>query len=281
MFSGDAVKAEACFKRAIDLNPKFSLAYRSLGWLKYQLSDYDVAMEWSRQALQLAPTDTETLLLMALLHTYCRQYTAAMATLQRAVEIAPDYGRAYYNLGLVYLKLGVFDFAIENFELAARYKGDPNCFIDMGYAHIMKREYGLARAAFEESVKHRFLPFVAEYFLGFLDHRENNTSDAKHHFNLALRYTERYDFSNAENTQVYGYHVMILAGLGLVDEARDHLKRLAAFPNLIGDVLINVARAYALIGDTGEASRYRERAFAVSPGPTDKEVADDPHFAPN
>jgi Flp pilus assembly protein TadD len=58
-------------------------------------------MDWSRQALQLAPTDTETMLLMSLLHTYRKQYTAALATLQRAVEIAPDYGRAYYNLGLV------------------------------------------------------------------------------------------------------------------------------------------------------------------------------------
>jgi TolB-like protein/Tfp pilus assembly protein PilF/tRNA A-37 threonylcarbamoyl transferase component Bud32 len=281
MFTGDAVKAEACFKRAIDLNPKFSIAYRSIGWLKYQTSDYESALDWAQQALQLAPTDTETLLLMALLHTYRRQYTAAMATLQRAIEIAPDYGRAHYNLGLVYLKLGVFDLAIENFHSAARYAGDPNCYIDMGYAHMMKREYGLARAAFEESVRQRFFPFVAEYFLGFLDRLENNTSDAKHHFSLALKYTERVDFSNAENVQVYGYHVMILAELGLDREVREHLNRLTAFPNLIGDVCINIARAYALIGEPQEAARYRGLALTVSPGPTEKELAGDPHFTAN
>ncbi|MBD3258395.1 protein kinase, partial [candidate division GN15 bacterium] len=70
MFTGEAERAEASFKTAIELNPKYAIAYRSIGWLKYLSSDYEAAMQWAQDSLRLAPTDPETMLLISLLHTY-------------------------------------------------------------------------------------------------------------------------------------------------------------------------------------------------------------------
>ena len=118
MFVREINRAEECFRKAIELNPKYAVGYRSIAWLKYQQGDYAAALVGAKKSLQLAPNDVETLLLIGLSRTYERKYTAAMATLQRATEISPDYGRAYYNLGLVYMKLGVLDIALENFKLS-------------------------------------------------------------------------------------------------------------------------------------------------------------------
>jgi serine/threonine protein kinase/tetratricopeptide (TPR) repeat protein len=278
MFIGDLQSAEACLIRAVDLNPRFAIGYRTLAWLKYQQGNYEESMEWANKALQLAPTDTETLLLIGQLHTYERRYTAAMATLHRAVEIEPDYGRAYYNLGLAYQKLGVLSVALENFTLACKYEGDPNCFVDAGWICLILRDHDKARRAFEMSISKGFFPFVARYCLGFLERICGASQLALKYFSEAIEELKTTDFSDRENVQIQGYYAMALAGAGRFDDARTQLREILKVEHLIGDVLLNVARSYALMGDTGEATSWLRRAVVTSPGPTENEVALDPHF---
>jgi len=279
MFMGDLRSAEACFIRAVDLNPRYAIGYRTLGWLKYQQGNYEESMEWANRALQLAPTDTETLLLIGQLHTYERRYTAAMATLQRAVEIEPDYGRAYYNLGLAYQKLGVLSVALENFTLACKYEGDPNCFVDAGWICLILRDYDQARRAFEMSVSKGFFPFIAHYCLGFLERMRGDSQLAGKYFSQVVDELKHTDFSDRENVQIQGYYAMALAGAGRVDEARAQLTDILGVDHLIGDVLLNVARSYALMGDTSQAAACLQRAVVSSPGPTESEISLDPHFS--
>jgi len=279
MFMGDTDRSEECFRKAVELNPKYAIGYRSLAWLKYQQGDYSSVLTWSNKSLQLAPTDVETLLLIGLCNTYNRKYTAAMATLQRAIEISPDYGRAYYNLGLVYMKLGVLDLALENYEKAAKYQGDPNCYIDAGFIHLILKEFDKARAAFQESILANFFPFVAYYYLGFLERTCSNQEQAQIYFENALALLEGVDFSDPENVQMQGFYALAQVGAGQTDAARKTLDLLLAHDDLIGDVWLNVARCFALLGETDAAVQYLQRAFIRKPGPTEKEVALDPHFA--
>jgi tetratricopeptide (TPR) repeat protein len=95
--------------------------------------------------LAYAPNDLETLLLLSLVNMDLRKYTVAMATLHRAIELAPDYGRAFYNLAAVYMKLGVI-------ELAVKYKGDPNAYTDGAYAYIVNGEYDKAKKLLDKSI---------------------------------------------------------------------------------------------------------------------------------
>jgi len=278
MFKGDLEEAKGCFLKAIKLNPKYAVGYRTQGWLKYQEGDFAASMEWAVKALQLAPTDTETLLLIGLLHTYSREYTAATATLQRALEIGPDYGRAYYNLGLVYMKLGVLDPAIENFRAACKYQGDPNCYIDSGWAFFLKGDYDQARIALNLSLEKGYFPFIAHYSLGFLERVSGNDKQAKDQFDMAVKCLREVDFSDKENVQMQAYYALALVGTGEINAALAQLDEILECDNLIGDVLYNVARCYALIGDTLQARMYLQQALNVSPGPTEKEVALDPHF---
>jgi tetratricopeptide (TPR) repeat protein len=279
MFTGNAKKAEECLLTATGLNPKYALGYRTLAWLKAGQGNYESATEWAGKALELAPTDLETMLLLGLISMNQQKLTVAMATLQRAVELGPDYGRAYYNLGQVYLKLGVLDLALENYLLAIKYKGDPNCYIDCGYVYLIKRDYQAARGQFEESVKSGYFPFVAEYYLGLTELVRGNREEALAYFMKAFELTKKLDFQKPENIKVMAYHALALAGLNDRENSLATLQVLEARSDLDGEVLYNIARCRMLLGDEREAQETLCKAVTRPSGPTEKEIAFDPLFS--
>lgn len=279
MFSGDMGKAEQEFLRAVEYNPKYAIGYRTLAWLKELQGDHERALYWAKRSLELAPCDLETLLLLSILHMDTRKYTVAMATLQRAIELGPDYGRAYFLLGSTYLKLGVPDLALENFLLAAKYKGDPNCCIDAGYIYLVNKDYTSAEGKFRESIEAGYFPFVAYYYLGFLEKTRGNGDRAAEYFEKSIETGESSDSKGAMDLHIRAYRALARAGLGQAEQARELLGEVTAHPDLDGELLYEVARAYALLEDTPRAKEYVDRALQGHAGPTEKELKFDPHFS--
>ena len=62
------------------------------------------------------------------------KYTQAIADFNRAIEINPRYGEAYYNRGVVYNRLGNREQAIDDIRTAARlgYEGARNFLRSQG-----------------------------------------------------------------------------------------------------------------------------------------------------
>ena len=278
MFSGNMAEARKCFRTVVELNPKYAIGYRTLAWLRYQGQEFGACLEAAQVALRLAPTDTETLLLIGLCHTCLREYTAATVTLQRALEVAPDYGRAYYSLALVFQKMGVLEAAVKNFELACKYEGDPNCFVDAGWSLFLMKEYDRARLTYRKALDKGYFPFIVAYNYGFLEKVCGNDKEASKLFQLAINNLQDYDYSIPDNVQMQGYYALALAGAGETEAARSALDRILERDDLIGDVLYNVARCYALLGDNREAEMYLLQSLNVSPGPSEMEALLDPHF---
>jgi len=272
-------EAEKSFLKAVEINPKYAIGYRTLAWLSDLRSDQEKAMYWARKALQLAPTDLETLLLISLLNMDQRKYTLAMATLQRAIELGPDYGRAYFNLGTVYIKLGVADLALENYNLSIKYKGDPGCYIGAGYCHLINRQYDRAHEMYTESIARDYLPFMAHYHLGFLEKLRDNMQTAQESFETALVSAEKYAQHDPDDPYAKVYRAMSLASLGKADSAGLLLDEILVDEHLMGDVLCDVARTYAIIGDIPRTRAILDRAIHAHAGVTEKEIRLDPHFA--
>ena len=278
MFLGDNAEAEKSFLKAIEINPKYAIGYRTLAWLKLMDGDLNGATFWAKKSLQLAPTDLETLLLLGIINIDLRKFTLAMATLKRAIELGPDYGRAYYNLGTAYLKLGVPDLALDNFLLAIKYKGDPNCFLEAGFIYLTSGRYDEARSMFDDSVQAGYLAFIALYFLGYLEQKRHNVDEATRYFHSSIEAGRKFESDSEDNPYVQAYRAMALAGLGDKDQTRAVLDKLVAVANLNGEILYNIARGYALIGDLEKAEEYLTRSTSEYAGPTQKEVNIDPHF---
>jgi serine/threonine protein kinase/Tfp pilus assembly protein PilF len=278
MFTNDFERAEGCFKSAVSFNPKYAVGYRTLGWLKRTAGKYEEALSYTKKALEMAPTDLETLLLLSLISIDQRNYTPAVATLQRAIELGPDYGRAYYNLGTVYLRLGVLELALENFDTAIKFKGDPNCFLDAGLIHLIQKQYSPARKRFEESIAEGYLPFIAHYFIGLSERLQNHTDESVLAFEKSLQLTEQSDNGEEVNLHILVYRALALAGLGRVYESRAILDRLVESSGEQGEILIDMARCYALLGEQTTAKSYIARACVAHAGPSEREARLDPHF---
>ena len=279
MFVGDNENAERSLRRAIEISPMFAVGYRTIAWLKWIQGDAEGTLMWARKALELAHTDLETLLLLSLVYMDQRKFTLALATLLRATELGPDYGRAYYNLGTTYLKLGVLDLAFDNFLLAIKYEGDVNCYIDAGYIHLIRGEYAAAEARFQESIAAGCLPFVALYHLGLLKKIEGDLAAAEMHFTRTLTAVDECQSADPANCHVQSFKALTLAVLGCRDQALALLESLERQCAHHGDILHNVARGYALLGDTGKAEQVKRASMNEHAGPTEKELLVDPHFS--
>ncbi len=278
MFIGAYDSAEKAFLKAVEYNPKYAIGYRTIAWLKLMGGDPEKTVEWARLALKYAPNDLETLLLLGLANIHRGKNAIATATLRRAIDLAPDYGRAYYNLGKAYLKLGVLDIAIENFDLAVKYKGDPNAYIDAAYAHYLKGQYEEARSRFHQSIEADLFPFIANYYLGYLEKECGNSGTAAECFRKALEVTEQYEKKDPKNPHIKAYLSMTYAVNGQIDNARAVIEKMDDPGKYNGEVLYSIAKAYSLLEETEKVRDLIDIAITKHPGPTMMEVSLDPHF---
>jgi serine/threonine protein kinase/Flp pilus assembly protein TadD len=269
--------ARTSLLRAVDLDPKYAIGYRTLAWFNELTGDHDEALNWASIALRYARHDIETLLLIGLINIDLRRYTIALATLQRAIELAPDCGRAYYYLGAVYIRLGVVELAIENFLSAVKYQGDPNAYIDAGYTMILRGNYDSAQELLNESIRLNYFSFIAHYYLGLIKHLLGHAKEAIEYFEKAMELTREILAKDPRDMQILAILSLACAAAGKNDDALQNLNKLHGF-NCDGQALYTMARAYALLGEFDKANDFIAKALAEHAGPSKEEIQIDPHF---
>jgi serine/threonine protein kinase/Tfp pilus assembly protein PilF len=278
MFTGDLENAEKALLKCIEIAPKYSVGYRTLAWLKDWQGNDEGALLWAKRALELAPTDLETLLLISLKYRDMGKYTLAMATLQRAIELGPDYGRAYFTLGTVYMKLGVVELALDNFLLAIKYEGDVNSYVDAGYAYMLQKKYVQAEEKFDESIKKGFLPFSAYYYKGLMKKFEGKNNPAEVEFRKAIDAADEYFKKDPEHNVFLGYKILALAQISKKSEVLALLEECKKLCAHSGEGYHLMARVYSVLGDREKTEYYKNLALKEHAGPSKKELNLDPHF---
>lgn len=74
--------------------------------------------------------------------------------LQKALEVDPQYYKAYYNLGLLYLNDNKLTKAIENFENALKYNKEfPYAYYNLGCCYLKDAEFRKAKNYFLKAIK--------------------------------------------------------------------------------------------------------------------------------
>lgn len=143
-------EAIADFNRAIELSPKFSLAYMGRSYAKYmqmqieQAKDEEntaptspknqagAAMLKERKAnhdiaeiiadldktIELSPRNIYAIFNKGNMYVVLQNYTSAISCYSNAIALKPDFGEAYYNRGLMYLKMGNKDKGIADLSKA-------------------------------------------------------------------------------------------------------------------------------------------------------------------
>lgn len=88
------------FRKAIDADAKYALAYRNLGNAYLELGQPQEAIGWYERTLEVDPRSVESLNNLGMLRSQSKNYAGAIEVLSRAVHLAPDYPAAFNNLGI-------------------------------------------------------------------------------------------------------------------------------------------------------------------------------------
>lgn len=104
--------AEADFKRALELNPKYPTAHQWYASYLVQMGKFDLAKREIEQAQQLDPLSPIISSNAGLYSYFEKRYDDAISQYQKTLEIDPGFWVARHYLGLAYAKKGSHDLAI-------------------------------------------------------------------------------------------------------------------------------------------------------------------------
>ena len=107
IYDWDWPAAEREFRRAIELNPRYSTARQWYAWWLVAMGRMDEALAESRAAAELDPASVSIRRSMGWVHYYARQYDAAIAQLLRALAMNPTAEESHRVLGLAYTQKGM------------------------------------------------------------------------------------------------------------------------------------------------------------------------------
>ena len=135
-YDWDFAEAGRQFRKAIELNPKYSTAHLWYANLLFMSEGYDSSLAEFTIARTLDPLSMPANTSFGWLAYYYRRHEEAHAQLRKAIELLPDFLMAHYWLGLTCAQMGLHDEAIAEFErgiaIAGRY---PMTLTGLAYAH--------------------------------------------------------------------------------------------------------------------------------------------------
>jgi len=203
------IKAAASYRRATEADEGFGEAWYGLGQTCLKQSDLEGAEAAFARAAATDSTDGRFPAALGLVHYQRRDYGAAVAQLERAVELAPLYAKAHQDLGNAYTRLGKRDegrAAVETFRrlqdqerrmyalknLILREPGKATLYHDLAVIHGQRGEFGKARQRYIQAVT-RDTNYAACYHnLGNIQLRGGRLREAMGLYRRALRADSTY-----------------------------------------------------------------------------------------
>ena len=123
---------------------------------QYQMGgEYEMAAELYRRSLDLHPT-AEAYTFLGWTYHFQGKLEEAIAQCKKAIQIDPEFGTPYNDIGAYLIEKGQYDEAIPWLERALqsrRYESYHYPHYNLGRVYAAKEMYGRARRHFEEAIK--------------------------------------------------------------------------------------------------------------------------------
>ncbi len=123
-FQNKLDEAVACYRKAIEYNPDLLQANRNLGLALLSLEQSDAAEISFLKVVELDPEHAEALQSLGVIAGQRGDFAQAETLLRRAIKLRPDYAEAHSNLGIVLQRVGQFDNAVASYRKALKIKPD-------------------------------------------------------------------------------------------------------------------------------------------------------------
>ncbi|MFP5260274.1 MAG: winged helix-turn-helix domain-containing tetratricopeptide repeat protein [Blastocatellia bacterium] len=143
--------AEREFKRAIELNPSYAMAYQGLGIFLTAMGRFDEAVAKLRRAHELDPVSPLISTTVGFPYYFSGQFDKAVEQYKRTLESDPNFVLVHTSLGDTYLQMGMNKEAITEFEKAVEVGGrKPGLLSSLGYALATSGRVAEAKRILEE-----------------------------------------------------------------------------------------------------------------------------------
>lgn len=104
------------FAKAVELNPKYTLAYVNRGLAYSRLRQHDEALADAAKAIELDPKSPEAYSCRGFAYFSADKITDATAAFDKSLSLNPKYVHAYYGRGMAYAKSGQYPEALADFD---------------------------------------------------------------------------------------------------------------------------------------------------------------------
>ena len=151
--NSDADNALKSFKKAIELNPRHSMALFELGILHEQKKDYDEAIKKYTESLRIKE-NSEAFQNLGACYLKKGMLKKAYKNLVKAVTLNPNRHTIYNSLGAVLERSGNYDSAVQMLKIAIKLNPKNTIgFYNLGIALDKKGSFGDALKAYEKAVE--------------------------------------------------------------------------------------------------------------------------------
>jgi len=147
-------ETEREFRRAIELNPGYTMAHHWYAVYLVMMGKFEQAVAEIERAIELDPLSLVVNWTRGFLYYYLRRYDEAIDYLHKTLDLEPDFSRAYYDLGIIYVQKGMIQEASEEFrkwgESNERHAATDAMF---GYAYAVTGRTGEAQQILKQFEK--------------------------------------------------------------------------------------------------------------------------------
>ncbi len=139
------------YRKAVELNPQFTVAYNRLGICLDKIGQHADAERVFREAVRLAPELTYLRNNLAFNLMAQGRWQEAERELRTVLQLKPGYDRARVNLGIALSKQSLDDEAFEQFQMVL---GEAVAHYNMGLMYKSEGKYAEATDSFRQAVAH-------------------------------------------------------------------------------------------------------------------------------
>jgi tetratricopeptide (TPR) repeat protein len=197
----DIDQAEAAFKKAIELDNSFLIAYLNLGQLYYQAGKVDQAAAEYETVATKDPQAIQAHMMLGVIYEQKRDYEKAKARYEKILALNPKFAPAANNLAWLLVEQGGnLDVAL-NYAQTAREQQphDPAIADTIGWLYYKKNAYVLAISLLKEAAEKLPANPVIHYHLGMAQYKNGDKDGAKKSLQTALKLDRH--FPGAEEAQ--------------------------------------------------------------------------------
>ncbi|GIV57725.1 MAG: hypothetical protein KatS3mg042_0638 [Rhodothermaceae bacterium] len=264
--TGFPQQAERAYQRALTLDPRSASAHYLLGDVYAHLGQDDRAEASYLRAIDLKPSYWLYHNALGQLYSRLGRHEEAIPPFKQVIALQPDNPWGYNNVGVQYNRMDRLDEAITWYERATRANPDARratafAYLNLAGIHYARDQFAEAARMYEQAVMNQPADRLAWIDLGDARFWAGDPEGAATAWREAERLARERLAVNAQDLEARALQAALLARLGETARARALLLDLPPGPDLSPDALLDLAKAWEILGDRPRALHYLQSAL--------------------